>query len=187
MVFARFNYFVFSFLLILPFTKTREKLTTRATGSSLASSVLRSEPRDPAAPSVQLARPRSPRAASSCHVCKTAQAPFSPMAPAAPFLQPPSYELPAAPSVQLHLRSLSSQLAEFSSCAVAALSFQLHPRSSASFQLATTFQLPAPAFQLARAWKARERGRWAGADGPPVGAPGRRPPGRGLPHFLCVL
>lgn len=151
MVFARFNYFVFSFLLILPFTKTREKLTTRATGSSLASSVLRSEPRDPAAPSVQLARPRSPRAASSCHVCKTAQAPFSPMAPAAPFLQPPSYELPAAPSVQLHLRSLSSQLAEFSSCAVAALSFQLHPRSSASFQLATTFQLPAPAFQLARA------------------------------------
>jgi len=132
----------------------------------------------PAAPSVQL-HLSSLRVASSCRVCKTAQAPFSPVAPAAPSLQPPSFELPAAPSV--------SQLAARENFQLRRRSSQLPAAPSFKCQLPARHNVPASSFQLARAWKARERGRWAESGRPPTGGPGRRTPGRGLPYFLCVL
>ena len=58
-------------------------------------------------------------------------------------LQSSSCELPAAPSVQLHLRSLSSQLAKFSSCAVAASAF-----SCTLVQVPASSSLQRSSFQL---------------------------------------
>ena len=81
-----------------------------------------------------------PHAASSCRVCKTAQAPFSPVAPAAPFLQPLSFELPAAPSV--------SQLAAREIFQLRRRSSQLPAAPSFKCQLPARHNVPASSFQL---------------------------------------
>lgn len=138
-----------------PFTKTHEKLNTRATGSFLASFALRSEPRDPAAPSVQLASARLAQLPAAAFVKRRKRR----------FSRSPSCAFPSA--VQLRASSCTLGLPARSSRNFSAAPSQLQLPAAPSFkcQLPASSSLQRSSFQLpaCTALRGGERGTGTGA------------------------